>query len=333
VRLLRPVLLILLLVPGWTGEERLALPGPDFAMHAERVALDPNRPALRRVGALTYLGGVALRSDDPAFGGLSTLAVSGDRFMLASDGGNILSFRMGADWRPRDARLRPISGGPATGWRKSDRDVEAVAVDATAGRYWAAFENDNSVWRYGPGAAIARARPPAMRSWPVNGGAEAMARLPDGRFVAIAESVRGGAKGTRAGLIFAGDPVEGAPAAAFSYRPRRSYQAADMAVLPDGRLLVLERRFSLPFRWSSRLALIDGVRPGAIVAGRTVALLEPPLLSDNFEGLAVTREGDATIVWLASDNNQMPIQRTYLLKFQLNAKSGGNTAASRRPEG
>jgi hypothetical protein len=34
------------------------------------------------------------------------------------------------------------------------------------------------------------------------------------------------------------------------------------------------------------------------------------------EGLAVTQEGGRTIVWLASDDNLLPLQRTLLLKFE-----------------
>ena len=39
---------------------------------------------------------------------------------------------------------------------------------------------------------------------------------------------------------------------------------------------------------------------------------------DNMEALSVTREGDRTIVWIASDDNFNPLlQRTLLMKFAL----------------
>jgi hypothetical protein len=75
----------------------------------------------------------------------------------------------------------------------------------------------------------------------------------------------------------------------------------------------------LPFRWSTVLTLIDlrGVKPDAVVAGREVARFAAPLTVDNFEGLAVTREGAATTLWMVSDDNQSIVQRTLLMKFQI----------------
>lgn len=330
VRLFLSLILVLLLVPGWTGEARLELPGPAPRVTAERVALDPERPSVRRVGGLTWLGGIALGSEDPAFGGFSALHVAGERFTLLSDGGVLLRFRMGGELRPRGFRLDPLPAGPRNGWEKGDRDSEAMAVDPGSGRVWVSFEKTNAVWRYAPDFARGERwrRPRLMARWPESGGAEGMARLRDGRFLLISETRRPprGATGkrpfTRVGLIFAGDPtLRATPVARFNYRPERGHHPVDIAELPDGRLLVLERSFGLPFRWRTRLALVErsAVRPGAVVAGRTLARLAAPLVHDNFEGIAVAREGEATIVWLLSDDNQLPIQRTLLLKFRLEA--------------
>ncbi|WP_375402721.1 esterase-like activity of phytase family protein [uncultured Sphingomonas sp.] len=346
VRAFLSLLLVLLIVPGWSGDERLKLPGDAPRLTVERVALNPDDPAMKRVGALTFLGGVALGSDDPAFGGFSALLVDGERFTLLSDGGNLLRFRMGADWRPRGVRFDPLPAGPGTGWRKSDRDSEAVAIDPRTGRMWVAFENDNAIWRYAPGFARGERwrRSGPMARWPEAGGAESMTRLRDGRFLAISETRRpprgvdGRRPETRVGLIFAGDPTgRTTRIARFSYRPERGHHPVDMAELPDGRLLVLERRFALPFRWRTRVALVapsaremGAVRAGAVVSGRTVARLVPPLLTDNFEGIAVAQEGGAIVVWLVSDDNQLPVQRTLLLKFRLDREGDGKVAARRR---
>ena len=184
--------LLLLITPDWAGEERLALPGGVAQVTAERVMLNPDDPAMRRVGALTFLGGVALDSRDPAFGGFSALLAEGDRFTLLSDGGNLLRFRMGSDWRPRAVRFDPLPAGPGTGWRKVDRDSEAMAIDSQDGRVWVAFESSNAVWRYAPDFTRGERwrAPPAMAKWPTGGGAESMTRLRDGRFVVLSESQR-----------------------------------------------------------------------------------------------------------------------------------------------
>lgn len=79
--------------------------GDDPNIAAVRVPLDASDPAWRQVGALTYLGGVALSSRDEAFGGFSSLSVTGDRFTLLSDGGNIVRFRMDGQFRVTDPWL------------------------------------------------------------------------------------------------------------------------------------------------------------------------------------------------------------------------------------
>lgn len=330
------VLLVFGLVPGWSGETRLPLLDADAQMDAARVDLDPHDPARRRVGRLLFLGGVSLTSRDPAFGGFSALAVDGDRFTLLSDGGNVVRFRMGHDWRPHGLVFWNLPAGPGTGWDKRDRDSESLAVDPATGRVWVGFENSNAIWRYAPGLARAEAQvvPPTMAAWPDNGGPESLARLRGGRFVAIGEGMHVPSRAwrgsdaarlqTRDARLFFGDPTaSGVRQGRFAYVPYGRYDPADAAALPDGDLLVLDRRFALPFHWSNRLSIVPAaaIGPGRVARGRLIATLDSPLIHDNFEGVAVTREGNATILWLVSDDNQMPIQRSLLLKFRLDART------------
>lgn len=329
-RILLSCLLILALVPGWTGEQRLALFEGAVQMDARRVDLDPHDPSRRKLGALTYLGGIVLTSRSPAFGGYSSLAVSGDRFLLLSDGGNVVRFRMGADWAPHDLHFSNLPAGPATGWMKQDRDSESLAVDPNTGQLWVGFERFNQIWRYAPGFARAEGyiAPHEMKNWPKNGGAESLARMPDGRFVTISEEAkvrrrfwRGGEasrRDSRQALIFPGDPLKG-HARRFAYRVSPDHDVADAAALPDGSLVIVERRFRLPFRFSNRIMLVPAaqIAPGRVAQARLIAELDSPLIHDNFEGVAVTQEAGATILWLVSDDNQLFLQKSYLLKFRL----------------
>jgi hypothetical protein len=323
---LRP-LLAAIVVPlaigtGWSREARVMLPKPDTRMTARAVALDPDDPARRRLGALRYLGGVELTGRDPAFGGYSALSVRGDRFTLLSDDATILRFTMGRDWIVRDVGLASLPAGPDIGWTKRERDSESMTTDPATGRVWVGFEQYNEIWRYTPGLSRAEGgvAPPAMANWRSNGGIEAMARLADGRFVAFSESVPY-RESARVGLVWSGDPVASpAPVIRFHYQAAPGFRPVDLAELPDGRLLLLERRFQLPFRWSNRLVVIDRatLTAGATVRGREIARLQAPLIHDNFEGVAVVREGAAVMLWLVSDDNRLPLQRTLLLKFRLN---------------
>jgi hypothetical protein len=334
-RILQSVLLLLFLTPPWMGEKRLALLGPEPVFEAIRIALDPANPALNKVGQLTFLGGVELKSPDPAFGGFSAMVVSGDRFTLLSDGGNIVRFRMDSRGRLSERRFAELPAGPGTGWLKQDRDSESLTVDPKTGKLWVGFERANAIWRFTPGfgRAEAHAAPPAMAHWPTNTGPEAMARLPDGGFVVIGEREPWpGGKG-RAAIRFSGDPAEQPNKGfRFSYIPPDHYDPSDMAVLPDGRLLVLNRRFALPFDFSAKLTVVDpgAIRPGAVVRGREIATLASPLVHDNFEGVAITREGAATIVWIVSDDNQLFLQRSLLLKFRIEPDARPDSSAKRR---
>ncbi|MET4895784.1 esterase-like activity of phytase family protein [Sphingomonadaceae bacterium jetA1] len=332
-RIFLSCLLLLVLLPGWSGEQRLPLLGSKAAMDVRPVALDPRDPARRRIGALTYLGGIELVSRDPAFGGFSSLMVRGDRFTLLSDGGNIVQFAMGADWQPHGLRFGNLPAGPGRGWEKRDRDSESMAVDLRTGTLWVGFEGYNQIWRYAPDFTRAEAyvAPRAMAKWPRNGGAESLARMPDGRFVMISEEARvprpawrGSEESrctTRQGLIFAGDPLRHDPRR-FAYRVTPYFDVADAGALPDGSLVVVERRFRLPFRFSNRIMLVPAaeIAPGRIARGQLLAELDAPLVHDNFEGVAVTQEAGATILWLVSDDNQMLLQHSYLLKFRLDRR-------------
>ncbi|GAA3260107.1 hypothetical protein GCM10020258_22400 [Sphingomonas yabuuchiae] len=58
-----------------------------------------------------------------------------------------------------------------------------------------------------------------------------------------------------------------------------------------------------------------------------LAELDSPLIHDNFEGVAVTQEAGATILWLVSDDNQLFLQRNYLLKFRLEREAIASASA------
>lgn len=314
VRMLFVIVAVLLVVPGYAGLPLLPLFGCDAAL---RIIALPE-PAERVAGRLTWLAGARLESDDPVFGGFSALAVRGGRFTLLSDGGNFVQFAPG---RPAQARFGALPDGPRNGWEKRDRDSESLAVGPD-GRLWVGFESANEIWRYAPDFTRAErgVRPRAMRRWHGNGGAEAMVRLPDGRFVVFSEgSLWRGGRG-RIAIVFAADPVVASGRGfAFHYLPAPGFAVSDAALLPDGDLVVLERAWRLPLRFQSRLTRVSvaALRPGALVRGAELGRIAPPWPAENYEGVAATREGAATILWLVSDNDQMRWRSSYLLKLRL----------------
>ena len=297
-----------------------APPGPAMAtLRFAPVPLDAGDPRRRRLGALLYLGGWELSSDSPRFGSISALHVEGGEAIALSDAGTLFRFALPAGQGAERVRIVPLPEGPGPATRKSNRDTESMVVDGAS--LWAGFERHNMIWRYRRAdlAATASARPEPMRRWRANSGPEAMARLADGRFLVLGEGLND-LHPTSDAVLFDGDPaLAGTPASLLHYRRVPGYRATDAALLPDGRLLILNRRFAWFEGWSAVVTVAEtrGLRAGGTIESREVAALRQPVSVDNMEALSVTVEHGRTIVWIASDDNFFPLQRTLLLKFVL----------------
>src|SRR3546814_13049862 len=97
---------------------------------------------------------------------------------------------MGRDWRIGAPQFTNLPDGPGAGWEKLDRDSESLAVDPATGDHWVGFENSNEIWRYDAGftRAPGHVAPPAMHTWPDNGAAESLVRLPSAGFFVLSDT-------------------------------------------------------------------------------------------------------------------------------------------------
>jgi len=295
-------------------------PGPgeagSAALFARALPLNPQAPDQQQLGPLRYLGGWELTSDDRRFGAISGLAVEPDGTLLAlSDRATLFRFAP-PNGQPAQVAIHPLDEGPAGLRDKIGRDSEALAL--AEGRLWVGYENSNEIWRYSAGAftASGKAAPAGMRRWPANRGAEAMLHLGAGNFLIFSEDED--EKGVSEAFLFLGDPAEPATRSIkLRIDPPAGQRVTDAARLPDGRLLLLTRGFSTSTGWTARL-LVARLPAGAgdLIPAQQVAAFEAPLTRDNMEGLAVAAEGGRVIVWIASDDNLNPMQRTLLLKFE-----------------
>ncbi len=295
----------------------------DIPIVSVPVALQTDDPARTRVGRLTLLAGWQMSSRSSQFGGWSALSVEGDRVTAIGDYGSVLRFRMTRFGRAVDARIDPLPQGCGRQDDKRQRDSESLT--RTADGWWIGYEVDNRLCKVTPGftRTLALRRPREMAMWHVLYGAEAIVRMADGRMLVFAERAPKGAA-VRPLLVFSGDPAAPATSVtARSYEPPQGYNPTDATQLPDGRILVLNRRFGIADQFTSVLtafdpAALDSSKP---VVSTPVAALAPPTLHDNFEGLAVTVEDGRTVVWMISDDNFISWQKTYLLKFALDPSS------------
>jgi hypothetical protein len=313
------VLLAILATLNLNGRSAPAPSAHDAVIRFEGVPLDNSAPGRVRLGKLHYLAGWSLSSPNALFGGISAMHVEAGTVVALSDSGHIIRFPVPtAPNGSVPGRVDPLIDGPGSPLRKQDRDTESLAV---AGNHaWIGYERRNMVWRYRitDWRSDAHAAPVAMAHWPKNGGAEGMVRLHDGRFLAFSEDARL-PDGSSQLLLFDGDPtLPHSRSITLGYRGVPGFFATDAEELPDGRLLILNRRFSIAGIFTAKLVIAALPCAGRLVNGTIVATLKSPLTVDNMEALSVTTEGGRTIVWIASDDNfSQPLQRTLLLKFAL----------------
>jgi len=316
-RILLAALLFLLLGPvPWSAQRRVQMIESDLA---KAVPLSAPRAA---AGALRYVRGWRLESRDSRFGGFSALAeVAPRQFLAVADNGRWVRI----DLRGDNPRL-DLGGLPDMGDERRSkglRDVEAMATDPYGDRVWLALEGDHQLWRLdkGLGRIAARRRLPS-ENWGANRGAEAMARLPDGRFIIFAESRTGG--GATEALLYAGDPVEGGMPLRFRYDAEGKGAVADAAALPDGRILLVHRKLGWNPVFTTIVAVADpaAIRADGILRSRAVGTV-PAAIADNYEGAAVTEASGRTYLWLVSDDNFQRWQRSLLVQFELVGLSSG----------
>ena len=316
-RLILGILLLLLL--GTFAPPRMHRPHERPAEPILRFEpLAVGQSELGRGAKAQLLGAWSLRSNHPGFGGISAMHVAGTGVLALSDGGAIFSFGLPDTGSVQPLSVTAIADHPGSKTKKSSRDVEALAMHG--GTIWIAFENQRAIWRY----ALPRldreagAAPREMAQWSRKSGPEAMVRLADGRFLVFREGIGGDRKSSEV-LLFGGDPAAGASAVRLGYRPPDGYRITDAALLPDGRILYLNRSFSLTRYFRAKLSVgrLHSLAEGALLEGEEIADLGSPALADNFEALSVTREDGRTIIWIASDDNFSPLQRNLLLKLAL----------------
>ncbi len=299
-------------------------------------------------GRLEWRGGLVLSSPSQHFGGWSGLALSDDgtSFLSVSDSGIWMKGELGYDGdRPEGVRtarigaLRTLADG-ALG-RMRDRDAESIALASgtlSKGTAYIAFEQNDRIGVF----ALDKdglGKPKSYLTMP----AEASRMRLDG-FEALAVLAGGPRKGALVG--FAEIPLPGeryhrgwiwsdasAAPRSFAVPGIAGYSITDAASLPDGGVLILERRF----RWLEgvrvRLRHLgpDGIAPGGVATGDV--LLEAHNATheiDNLEGMAISRgaRGETVITLISDDNFNHFVQRTLLLQFTLKAKPEAASAAT-----
>lgn len=286
-------------------------------------------------GRLEWRGGLVLTSTSRDFGGWSGLALGGDgrTFFAVSDAGawitgrlDYAGSRLAGMTAASAAALTTLAGGAVK--RVVDRDAEAVAAlegSLDSGKLYIAFERNHRIGvfdlvrdRLSPPRRYL-ALPPESRRMSRNRGLEALAVLQagprKGAVVAFSERLLD-RQGRHSGWIWVTDKPR-----AIKLTNPGEYDVTDAAGLPDGSLLVLERRFGWLEGIRMRLRLIPAaaIREGAVLEGEILIEADQGQEIDNMEGLAVhrSREGETVLTLISDDNFNAALQRTVLLQFTL----------------
>lgn len=249
--------------------------------------------------------------------GLSDLKLTGDGgFVAVSDAGDLVRGVLRLDTRGRlvgvdrlaSRRLTLEDGRPIAD--KIDGDAEGLAL-TQSGDLLISFERHHRIWNYGPLSALRSPTPVSSpdAAFPDNEGMEGLA-------AALPRQGQGWRALGEGGGVWDCTPercrtVVPPPAEAPKDSDYRS-TGLDRDPSGDGWFMV-ERRYTPPFDMRGRVRRLapDGTRGPILIA------LKLPGTTDNFEGVAAERRDQGTRLYLLSDDNANPAQRTLLLAFDI----------------
>lgn len=298
------------------------------------IDFDRDDPDRKTFGKLVYRGGLHLFSASPHFGGYSGLAVdrSGTSLLAVSDTGTWMRATLDYDgrWLKRigNVTLGPILGPKGRPLQTlSERDAEGLALvrgNTANGSALISFEREHRILRYAfntrrfgpPRGAVAL--PKDAKSMGSNQGLEAVAVIRSGPLagtvVAFAERLTDAEANLKGWLI--GGPSPGP----LTVRRLKGFDITDAAGLPDGGLVLLERRFRYTEGVKMRIRRIPAasLRPGRLIEGDVLLEATNRLNIDNMEAISVHRSrAGETILTLMSDDNFNPLQRLLIMQFAM----------------
>lgn len=276
-----------------------------------------NAPAIEAgEGPLVFRGGLELTSPFDRFHGLSDLKfVDETRFYAVTDEGLLLrgavELAEGRLVAVRDLAVRPLTdldGAPLLAKAAADAEGLAILPD---GLLLVSFEHEHRVWRYHPELGrMLGALPIPDFPFAANDGLEGIAAWGRDGYWAAGEN--GGLwRCAPTGCAVVAEPPAVPPLDA-------ELRVVSLDRDPDGAgLFTLRRAFdSATGRTTIELAR---TRNGpAAPADEILLTLTNPMTVDNFEGVAAVRRADGGVrLYILSDDNFSPRQRTLLLAFDV----------------
>ena len=285
----------------------------------------------RNFGKLEFIGGIEFSSSNAHVGALSgmTLIKGRSQILAVTDTGYWFTAAIkrnssGAPIALKAGRMAPLLdrfGKPYQ--HKWNADAESIVID---GDYaLVSFERDNRVLRYRLDLENFASIPEQVKlnldvtGLRANKGLETILKAPvDGllKGATIIISERSYAKKNRIKAAILDGPGKGL----FTVKRKGKFDITDGDFLPNGDLLLLERRFNLANGIGMRLRRIKAgkIKPDANLKGKTLLKADGSYQIDNMEGLSITTDDEGHIfLSLISDDNHSMLQRNLYLEFRL----------------
>lgn len=314
--------------------------GEQITVRSSEILRFDKKSATTRFGALTFLGGLQFSSSDDRLHGISAIRLmpGGERFVAVTDNGCWIAGEINRDADGRPTGFSQIAAAPLTdrlGRRiggKALGDAESLAIDADARRAIVGFEQNHRIWAYdldclGEGRAENLPLSIPARELRANKGMETLAIAPQASPLAGALVIVAEHSIDETGNLFAGIVGRGHDGV-FKVQRDVVWEVSDGDFLPNGDLLLLERRFQgLLGGLGIRIRQIPGetIERGALVDGPVVFSADLSDEIDNMEGLDVWEDAAGrTRLTLISDDNGSIFQRNILLEFLWSGEEPGS---------
>ena len=282
-------------------------------------------------GKLEYLGGITYSSTDPLLGAVSAIRFREDRahFVAVLDTGHWLTGRITRDDDGKLSGLADLTVEPMLDEQgkaepvKQRMDAEGMALGK--GEVLVSYEGDHRIDAY-PDPGFLTGKPKRRLSLPFprrelrnNRGLETLAMSPEaGPLGAVPVTVAERSLDAEGHLLAA--VLDGPKAGTFAVKRDDPWDVTDGAFLPNGDLLLLERRFRLSDGVGMRIRRFDGkaIEPGAVIDGDVLIDADLSQQIDNMEGIDVVAMEDGEIrIVVVSDDNHSILQRNLMLEFRL----------------
>lgn len=303
------------------AEQPLASAWTDVVVQATPVPL--NDPKLEAgTGRLTYAGGVEISSDFNRLHGVSDIKFTdAESFYAISDEGLLVRGRVRLDHAGRligveGVQVRPLAdpdGLPLLPKYLADAEGLAMLPD---GELLVSFEREHRVWRYDRDGRWQGERVIPDFPFTDNEGLEGIAAAGDDAFRAAGENGGLWLCHVRGCSVMIAPPDVGPS--------DDDLRVTSLVIDPDGRQWALMRAYHAD-RNTNTIAIAGltvGHGPLNSYGGQfwsPVASFTAPATVDNFEGIAAVRRPDGGVrLYILSDDNFNPGQRTLLLAFDVN---------------